>query len=64
MRAMRLLTVMLAAAAVGGAGVALAGHVTQVDPATVPTGFLAAHNRIDAVGVNALARAVKCKSGC
>jgi quercetin dioxygenase-like cupin family protein len=59
MRASRLLVVVLAAGAMGGAGVALAGHVTQVDPATVPTGFLAAHNRIDAVGVSNLARAVK-----
>jgi quercetin dioxygenase-like cupin family protein len=41
-----------------GAGAALASHVTQVDPATVPTGFLAAHNRIDDVPVSALARAV------
>jgi hypothetical protein len=41
-----------------GAGGALAGHVTQVDPATVPTGFLAAHNSIDDVPVSALARAV------
>jgi quercetin dioxygenase-like cupin family protein len=59
MRAKRLLVVVLAAGAVGGTGVAVAGHVGQVDPATVPEGFLAAHNRIDAVGVNSLARAVK-----
>lgn len=59
MRATRLLPAMLVAGAIGGAGLALAAHVTQVDPATVPTGFLAAHNRIDAVGVNALARAAK-----
>ena len=37
---------------------ALANHVTQVDPATVPTGFLAAHNSIRDVPVSALARAV------
>lgn len=42
-----------------GAGAAAASHVTQVDPATVPTGFLAAHNSIDKVPVSALARAVK-----
>jgi hypothetical protein len=41
-----------------GAGAAVASHVTQVDPATVPTGFLAAHNSIDEVPVSALARAV------
>lgn len=29
-----------------GASIAVAGHVTQADPATVPTGFLAAHNSI------------------
>lgn len=42
-----------------GAGVAVAGHVTQADPATVPTGFLVAHNSIGDVPVSALARAVK-----
>jgi hypothetical protein len=41
------------------AGAAVASHVTQVDPATVPTGFLAAHNSIRDVPVSALARAVK-----
>jgi hypothetical protein len=41
-----------------GASAALASHVTQVDPATVPTGFLAAHNSIEDVPVSALARAV------
>jgi hypothetical protein len=40
------------------AGGALANHVTQVDPATVPTGFLAAHNSIREVPVSALAQAV------
>jgi hypothetical protein len=41
------------------AGTALASHVTQTDPATVPTGFLVAHNSIGDVPVSALARAVK-----
>jgi hypothetical protein len=41
-----------------GAAAATASHVTQVDPATVPTGFLAAHNSIDYVPVSAVARAV------
>jgi quercetin dioxygenase-like cupin family protein len=59
MRALRLLAAMVVAATIAAAGVALADHVTQVEPSTVPTGFLAAHNEIDAVGVNALARAVK-----
>jgi hypothetical protein len=40
------------------AGGALATHVAQVDPATVPTGFLAAHNAVRDVPVSALARAV------
>jgi hypothetical protein len=44
---------------VAGASAAVASHVTQVDPATVPTGFLAAHNSIDEVPVSALARAVQ-----
>jgi quercetin dioxygenase-like cupin family protein len=43
---------------VGGAGAALAAHVTQVDPATVPTGFLAAHNKVEGVRISSLARAV------
>jgi quercetin dioxygenase-like cupin family protein len=44
--------------ALAAAGAAIANHVTQVDPATVPTGFLAAHNSIRDVPVSALARAV------
>lgn len=45
--------------AVTGAGAAIAGHVLEVDPATVPTGFLAAHNSIDDVPISSFARAVK-----
>src|SRR5919197_5020814 len=59
-RSMRL-TLMLAIAAVGAlavAGAAIANHVPQVDPATVPTGMLAEHNAIADVPVSALARAV------
>lgn len=44
---------------VGGAGAALAAHVQQVDPATVPTGFLAAHNKVQGIEISSLARAVK-----
>jgi len=44
---------------VGGAGAALASHVTQVDPATVPTGFLAAHSKVEGIRISSLARAVK-----
>jgi hypothetical protein len=39
------------------AGAASATHVPIVDPATVPTGFFAAHNSIDDVPVAAIARA-------
>jgi hypothetical protein len=55
----RRISVIAATTALVGAGAAMAGHVTQVDPAVVPTGFLAAHNSIDDVPVSALARAVK-----
>jgi quercetin dioxygenase-like cupin family protein len=41
-----------------GAGAAFAAHVTQVDPATVPTGFLAAHNKVDGIRQSSVARAV------
>jgi hypothetical protein len=44
---------------VGGAGAALADHVTQVDPAMVPTGFLAAHNEVEGIRVSSIARAVR-----
>jgi hypothetical protein len=45
--------------AVGGAGAAVADHVTQVDPASVPTGFLAAHNEVDGIRISSIARAVR-----
>jgi hypothetical protein len=48
-----------AIAALGGATVAAANHVPQVDPTAVPTGFLAEHNSIGDVPLSALARAVK-----
>jgi quercetin dioxygenase-like cupin family protein len=47
-----------AVTALGGGGAAFASHAVQVDPATVPTGVLAAHNVIGDVPVNSLARAV------
>lgn len=55
-------TRMLAIAGVAtacGAGVAFAAHVPQVDPATVPTGFLAAHNKVDGIRLSSVARAVQ-----
>jgi quercetin dioxygenase-like cupin family protein len=57
MRFKRVLAV-AAVLTVGGAGAALASHVMQVDPATVPTGFLAAHNKVDGIRVSSIARAV------
>jgi hypothetical protein len=45
-------------ATVCAAGAAFAAHVTQVDPATVPTGFLAAHNKVDGIRLSSVARAV------
>jgi hypothetical protein len=48
-----------------GGSVAVAAHVPQVDPATVPPGpalgsaFLAVHNSVDQVRVSAFARAVE-----
>ncbi|MGH2350194.1 MAG: hypothetical protein ACRDJN_01090 [Chloroflexota bacterium] len=41
------------------AGVALASHVTQVHPATVPTGILVAHNHIADVPLAPFARAMR-----
>jgi quercetin dioxygenase-like cupin family protein len=52
------LWVSAAIAVLVAAGAAAASHVTQVDPAVVPTGFLAAHNSVDKVPVRAIARAV------
>jgi len=54
----KVLRVSAAIAVLATAGAAVASHVTQVDPAAVPTGFLAAHNSIDKLPVRALARAV------
>jgi len=54
----RLIFILPAAVALAVVGVAVASHVTPVDPATVPTGFLVAHNSIGDVPVSALVRAV------
>jgi quercetin dioxygenase-like cupin family protein len=58
MRLRRIAAALAAITVLAAAGTAVASHVTQVDPATVPTGFLAAHNSIHDVPVSALARAV------
>jgi hypothetical protein len=57
MRPRLLLAGLVAMLALGGG--ALASHVAQVDPATVPTGFLVTHNEVNNVPVSALARATK-----
>ena len=55
----KLLCVLTATAVVAVGGIALADHVKEVDPATVPLGFLAAHNSVGYVPLSAIARAVK-----
>ena len=54
----RLIFILPTAVALAVVGVAVASHVTPVDPATVPTGFMVAHNSIGDVPVSALVRAV------
>lgn len=52
--------VMVAAAGgavVVGVGAAIAAHAPEVDPATVPTGFFVAHNRVADIPISAIARA-------
>jgi hypothetical protein len=55
----RWIAVTVAAAIAVGAGVAGAAHVPQVDPATVPIGFLATHNDVGNFDISPIARAVK-----
>jgi quercetin dioxygenase-like cupin family protein len=45
-------------ATVCGAGAAFAAHVSEIDPATVPTGTLAAHNTVDGIRISSIAQAV------
>ncbi len=47
-----------AALALTAVAVAVAGHVTRIDPASVPVGFLAAHNRVADAPVAPFARAM------
>jgi quercetin dioxygenase-like cupin family protein len=51
------LVIVLLVTALAFGGIAVAAHVTPVDPGDVPVGFLAAHNRVAEVPVSALARA-------
>jgi hypothetical protein len=53
MAALAVVTVM------SGAGTAIASHVTEIDPATVPTGFFVAHNYVADLPVAAIARAAE-----
>jgi hypothetical protein len=60
MRMPRKVAVALVGAAVTvGAGAAIASHVSEIDPATVPTGFFVAHNYVADVPVSALVRAAE-----
>jgi len=54
----RLMTAVAAIIALAAAGAAVASHVTQMDQATVPTGFLAAHSSIEGVDASTLERAL------
>jgi quercetin dioxygenase-like cupin family protein len=49
----------MAVALTFGVGGAVANHVPQVDPATVPAGFLATHNDVDSFRVKNFKRAAK-----
>jgi hypothetical protein len=53
--------IMATVGAVAVGGVAYATHVPEVDPLTVPPGFLTAHNRVADVPVSAFARATAAK---
>ena len=53
----RKLLMIAAITAVAGGGVAVASHVTTLDPTTVPTGFFVAHSRVADVPPSAFARA-------
>jgi quercetin dioxygenase-like cupin family protein len=56
---LRVMVAAVGGAVVVGVGAAFAAHATEVDPATVPTGFFVAHNRVAEFPVSAIARAVQ-----
>src|SRR6266542_3341019 len=56
---LKIVLVLATAAVAVGAGAAIASHVTEIDPATVPTGFFVAHNYVADVPVSAIARAAE-----
>jgi quercetin dioxygenase-like cupin family protein len=59
MRLRWIIALAAAAALAIGVGGAIATHVPQVDPATVPVGFLATHNDVVNFNVNSFARAAR-----
>ena len=54
---LRVIVAGVAGAVVVVAGTAIAAHAPEIDPATVPTGFFVAHNRVADIPVSAIARA-------
>jgi quercetin dioxygenase-like cupin family protein len=54
----KVILALAAAAVLLVAGGAIATHVPEIDPATVPTGFFVAHNHVADVPVAPIARAV------
>jgi hypothetical protein len=60
---LRSVAVLAVTGALGAAGAAIATHVPQVDPGTVPTGFLAAHNHIADVPRQPLRRIARAPEG-
>lgn len=56
---LRYMVVVALTIATMSANVVLVGHVGQIDPATVPTGFLASHTAVSEIPVDALAKAVQ-----
>lgn len=51
--------ILVAVVVLAGTSIAIAAHAPEVDPATVPTGFFVAHNRVAHIPVWPIARAVK-----
>lgn len=60
---LKLVALLAATGALGAAGVAMATHVPQVDPGTVPTGFLATHNHVAEVPGRPLRRIARAENG-
>jgi quercetin dioxygenase-like cupin family protein len=60
---LRSLAAVAALAALAVIGVAVAAHVPQVDPTTVPTGFLVTHNQVADVPSKPLRRIARAEGG-